>query len=378
MKKLFWTAVLLLAIFEIMNVYFIMPMPGSQEMNSIDIAYFLYIHRWKFRVLLGLTLGITFLRSDWKKKWLPFGALVLLATLIYLTNFYMAADHMFYQPGKLSFANTSSNQVDGNRLILGVVNGNYAKAYPIRFIGYHHQVLDTIHDKPILVTYCTVCRSGRVFEPLIDGELEKFRLVGMDHYNAMLEDETTKSWWRQATGEAIKGPLKGKKLPEVFSQQTSLSEWINLYPHTLIMQADSSFLSDYSENTDYETGRSKKKLTGTDSISWKPKSWVIGVRIGSYTKAYDWNRLNAERLIHDKIKGIPVLLVLSTDSTNFYVLKRPDENAIFSLDGNQLIFENHRYTLQGRGIYTAFNLNPVQAYQEFWHSWEYFNPETEK
>ena len=72
-----------------------------------------------------------------------------------------------------SFANASANQVDTNRLIIGVVNGNQAKAYPIRFIGYHHQVMDTIDGKPILVTYCTVCRSGRVFEPGIEGKLEK-------------------------------------------------------------------------------------------------------------------------------------------------------------------------------------------------------------
>lgn len=377
MKKLFWAAALLFSIFEILNVYFIMPMPGSQEMNSIDIAYFLYDHRWKFRILLGLTLGISFLRSDWKIKWIPYIAMVLLVIITYFTNFYMAADHMFYQPGNLSFANAFANQVDTNRLIIGVTNGSQAKAYPIRFIGYHHQVMDTIDGKPILVTYCTVCRSGRVFEPRIDGKLEKFRLVGMDHFNAMLEDKTTRSWWRQVTGEAIKGPLKGKKLPEVFSQQTSLAEWIKLHPHTQIMQADSSFISEYTENTDYETGRSKKKLTGTDSISWNAKSWVIGVRVGPFTKAYDWNRLKAERIIHDKIKDTPILLVISKDTTNFYVLKRPGEDALFSLEGNQLIFENHRYSVQGRGIDTAFNLTPVQAYQEFWHSWKYFNPDTE-
>ena len=134
MKKLFWAAALLFSIFEILNVYFIMPMPGSQEMNSIDIAYFLYDHRWKFRILLGLTLGISFLRSDWKIKWIPYIAMVLLVIITYFTNFYMAADHMFYQPGNLSFANAFANQVDTNRLIIGVTNGSQAKAYPIRFI----------------------------------------------------------------------------------------------------------------------------------------------------------------------------------------------------------------------------------------------------
>ncbi len=49
MKKLFWIGLIGLLLFEIANVYFIMPMPGSQQMNSIDLAYFLYKWRWAFQ-----------------------------------------------------------------------------------------------------------------------------------------------------------------------------------------------------------------------------------------------------------------------------------------------------------------------------------------
>ena len=41
MKKLFYIGLIGLGLFEILKVYFIMPMPGSQQMESIDIAYFL-------------------------------------------------------------------------------------------------------------------------------------------------------------------------------------------------------------------------------------------------------------------------------------------------------------------------------------------------
>ena len=54
MKKLFWLGLIGLFLFEIANVYFIMPMPGSQDMNSIDLAYFLYTWRWLFRILFGV------------------------------------------------------------------------------------------------------------------------------------------------------------------------------------------------------------------------------------------------------------------------------------------------------------------------------------
>ena len=51
MKKLFYLGLVLLVLFEIANVYFIMPMPGSQRMTSIDFAYRLYSWRWLFRAI---------------------------------------------------------------------------------------------------------------------------------------------------------------------------------------------------------------------------------------------------------------------------------------------------------------------------------------
>jgi len=58
MKKLFYIGAIGIALFEILNVYFIMPMPGSQRMNSLDLAYFLYSYRWFFRVALGLMIVV--------------------------------------------------------------------------------------------------------------------------------------------------------------------------------------------------------------------------------------------------------------------------------------------------------------------------------
>ena len=105
----------------------------------------------------------------------------------------------------------SADTTNRNKLIVGVAINNEAKAYPIEIIGYHHQVRDTIGSMPVMITYCTVCRTGRVYSPFVNGKPENFRLVGMDHFNAMFEDATTKSWWRQQSGTAIAGPLKGNR-----------------------------------------------------------------------------------------------------------------------------------------------------------------------
>lgn len=380
MRVLFWFGLIGLMLFEIANVYFIMPMPGSQQMNSIDLAYFLHKWRWVFRAVLGLMIITALVRANWhhRRKWLLIAPILILAAVIYMANFQMAADAMFKQPKQFSMVAAAQNKVDSNRLVLGVFINGEAKAYPIQFMGYHHHVQDTVGGKAVMVTYCTVCRTGRVFEPVVNGKREKFRLAGMDHFNAMLEDETTRSWWRQVTGEAIAGKLKGQHLPEVFSTQTSLSEWLQLHPNSLIMQADPAFQESYSKTTKYEDGKSKDELTGTDSLSWKNKSWVIGVKVGDARKAYDWNQLIKERIIQDKINNTPVMVIVSPDNRSFFAFERPGDDARFSLNGSELQYNNHRFRIDGQGIDTTWLLKPLHAYQEFWHSWQTFNPGTMK
>jgi hypothetical protein len=378
MKKIFWTGIIGLILFEIANVYFIMPMPGSQQMNSIDLAYFLYRYRWFFRILFAGLIAIGFIKLNWKKKWIPFIPLVFAAVILYMTNFKMAADAMFQQPKQLIMANAAENKVDTGRLVIGVALNGEAKAYPVQDIGYHHQVQDTLGGKPILVTYCTVCRTGRVYEPVINGIHEQFRLVGMDHFNAMIEDASTKSWWRQATGTAIAGKLKGTILPELMSSQTSLAKWIELHPQTLIMQADPSFTKQYDTTFKFESGKSKSKLTGTDSLSWKNKSWIVGIRVGKETKAYDWNELKAKRIIHDTLNKTPVLLLLAKDNKSFFAFERPATDAMFTISNDTLLLNGKRYLINGIGIDTVFTLKTIPAYQEFWHSWLSFHPDSRK
>src|ERR1700709_282206 len=114
--------------------------------------------------------------------------------------------------------------MEKSKLIIGVVVARRAKPCRIEIIGYHHQVRDTIGNTPVMITYCTVCRTGRVFSPFVNGRAEDFRLVGMDHFNAMFEDARTKSWWQQATGVSIAGPLRNTQLTELPSSQSSLAE----------------------------------------------------------------------------------------------------------------------------------------------------------
>lgn len=376
MKALFFFGIIGLVLFEIANVYFIMPIPGSQEMNSIDLAYGLHSWRWAFRIVFGLLLLLG-AKAAWQyQKWLAAGLMIVVGLIVYETNAEMAADHMFYQPNALQLTMDTANQVGQERLVLAITHNGESKAYPIQFLGYHHQVRDSIGGKPIMVTYCTVCRTGRVFEPIVNGRLEEFRLVGMDHFNAMFEDQSTKSWWRQATGEAVAGPLKGQLLPEFPSTQTTLKKWLEFYPDTRIMQPDPAFQAEYDSMATYEKGRLTGKLTRRDTTSWQPKSWVIGVRAGDFSKAYDWNQLQQQQIIHDVVGTQPLMVILSADSNSFVVLERPDKSQEFTLRHDSIIHADQCYNLLGESQNPRYpHLKRIQAYQEYWHSWQTFHPD---
>ncbi len=379
MKRLFYLGLFFLGVFEILRVYFIMPMPGSQQLDTIDIAYALHSYRWYLRILFLILIGIGF-RPSFRvpKKWVPLLLLGIVLTIVYMFNFSMTAEKMFRQPEVLAFANRNETSLKDSTTVLAIHYESETKAYPLRYIIYHHQVRDTIAGKPIMVTYCSVCRTGRIFEPQVNGQPENFRLVGMDHYNAMFEDESTKSWWMQATGEAVAGPMKGASLPELESFQTTLLQYFQMFPFGMVMQPDYAAWPSYDTLGKYEWGNSKSALTGTDNLSWRDKSWVIGLHYEGIDKAYDWNLLKQKRIIEDTINTSGIIIILGSDNQSFSVFKR-NENQFFAIQNDTITVNENQYSLLGENLTDRSDqLERIQAYQEFWHSWRTFHPNTQQ
>ena len=61
-RALFYVGVIGLALFELAKVYFIMPMPGSQRLATVEIAYAFYQWRWWVRGACALLILLARLR----------------------------------------------------------------------------------------------------------------------------------------------------------------------------------------------------------------------------------------------------------------------------------------------------------------------------
>ncbi len=379
----------LLILVEFLRVYYIMPFPGSQEAETIQKAYWLNNNIiWVRLVCLVLVIYPFFYFFNRAGQTIKAILLVIFgfyAVIFYMFNFQYLADKMFLQPKKIVFLDSASNKVPGKQLVLGLTINDESRAYPIEIIGYHHQVRDEVGGEQVMVTYCTVCRTGRVFKPAVDGKPVSFRLVGMDHYNAMFEDKATGSWWRQVNGEAIVGPMKGKMLEEIPSQQMTLTEWLTEHPKTRVLQPDTTFNQAYESLEDYDEGKQKGRLERRDSLSWKEKSWIVGVQIGMDSRAYDWNDLQTAKIINDVVGELPVVIIANSDSSSFHsfvgaVDSMPLRFYVNTNLANTMIdSEGALWDFNGKcfaGKFKGAHLALVQSYQEYWHSWRTFHPHT--
>ena len=378
---------LLLILFEFARVYLIMPMPGSQNFNSIDLAYFLGSNKWIIRLigyLLVFIPCVLIIRNATNSEKIIIGGLTTMyLSVFYVFTFEMEADKMFYQPTKVVKTSVSKNKIPDNKLVIGVVIDSVASAYPIQLIGYHHQVVDNINGNPIMVTYCTVCRTGRIYSLMVNGKQESFRLVGMDHFNAMFEDATTKSWWRQSTGECIAGPLKGYKLQEIESDQLILSSWARIHPNTKILQPDALFKEEFEDMDSFDKGISRGNLTKRDTASWKNKSWILGIQDGANAKTYDWNQLAKQRIIQDSLPNNPIVILLESDTASFHAYSSVINNEIliFRIKQDSIwdVNTGSKWSYEGvclDGKLKGKVLKSVRCYQEFLHSWEFFHPQS--
>lgn len=388
-SSLFWTGILLLVVPGLVHAYLLMPFPGSQDLNAITASYYLEKIVLPLRIAGAALIIWYFVRyfsyGSTRGKIVKVTVLVACMASFYITDFKFKAETMFEEPQTVKFADAIHNKVPESSIVIGVVNRGVAKAYPLVYLGYHHKVQDNVGAEPVLVTYCTMCRTGRVYSPVVNGMRQNFRLVGARHYNAIIEDEGTKTWWYQATGKAAVGKLKGSQLKELPYEQSTLGSWLNKHPGSLILQPDRHYLSDYDDLKNYDRLQAVDKdstLKNKDTLI--RKSWVVGAIANGQAKAYDWRRLFKRRVLNDDVNHVPLLLAIEGDSLTYHVFNRTvgGKALHFSLDtSGALTDQETASTWNWDGLATAgrlkgSRLGKIQAYQEYWHSWKHFHPGT--
>ncbi len=105
-------------------------------------------------------------------------------------------------------ARKGDGPVENTDLVIGVEGHVEAKAYLIRYLAKERVVNDELEDHPIVVFLSDDFATSRILDRSVDGKTLTFSLAEQDR----LTDAETGSVWDPITGEALSGPMKGKRL----------------------------------------------------------------------------------------------------------------------------------------------------------------------
>jgi hypothetical protein len=243
--------------------------------------------------------------------------------------------------------------------VLGYVSASGAYAYPVKFLNYHEIVNDTIDGVPIAATYCPLCASAMVFDRRASGRTLVFGNTSALHENDMVMfDHETGSYWFQAAGTAIVGPLTGTRLRLLASMTMSWGEWRRQHPATQILARDQGFGSTPPYERDpfaaYPDLVALERFPfpvsqSTDKTSLSPAEIVVSTRIGDTERAYPLGALG-DAATNDRIANVPVV-VFSTASGPWGTVFARD------IDGRTLEFDHVDGHFRDRATGSVWNLS---------------------
>ena len=230
-----------------------------------------------------------------------------------------------------------------------------------------------------------------MWQATVRGRKLTFHLAGINNENFIMRDEETGSWWQQVSGEAIRGPLKGERLIEVPHDELTFATWTREQPGGRVLRPDPAVL----EAKRYASAEWEEKTAKAPVVTVLPaddpfpgRELVVGVTMGSASRAYPLAALRAERLIMDVLDGVPIALVIAEDGRSVRAFDRRIDDRVIDLfivpdvSPLQLLDAGSGSTLDFTGSGTSGSLlgrslRRVAILQDYWFDWRTYHPDTQ-
>ena len=289
-----------------------------------------------------------------------------------------------YDPHFVS-ADKASHIADADR-VLGVIVNGIAKAYPTHYVAWHHVIQDDFNGTPVLVTWCALCGTGVAYKNDVNGKPGRFGMSGMVGTNVVLGDQETGTSWQQATGEAIDGPLKGRRLTMVTFIHTTWGEWRAEHPHALIMLPAPGREESYAHYKPMLATASQRFRGAIREDLRRPRfDQIAGLERGGAHKAYPLDELKKQTLVNDRVGSSPVLVTYSskTGTVRAFLRDPGGRTLTFRAAGAELLTDTetgstwNRTGLAVAGPLKDTHLETLPPMPSFWFAWAQFFPNTD-
>ncbi|MEK7149143.1 MAG: DUF3179 domain-containing protein [Patescibacteria group bacterium] len=212
-------------------------------------------------------------------------------------------------PKFVSIADASKFLNDSEPGIALDVNGT-ARFYPFQILVWHEIVNDTINGQRVLVTYCPLCLSGIVFDPVVRGERVEFGTSGkLWNSNLVMYDRKTDSLWSQILGEAIVGETTGTQLKVLPSDMIRFGEFKTQHLKGTVLSRDTGATRFYGQDPygDYYTTPGTYFPIGKKDDRLGDKDFILGIVVNGKAKAYLPDAVKKAGEVTDQFEGKTII-----------------------------------------------------------------------
>ena len=202
-------------------------------------------------------------------------------------------------------------------LVFGVTVNGDARAYPLRILGWHEMLNDTIGGVPLALAYCTLCGAGILYETQPEGRSEPFVFGSsglLYRSNKLMFDWATKSLWNQFTGEPVGGPLAESGLALALRPiaVTTWAAWRERHPESTVLSLETGYSRDYGSGVVYAEYFASPALmfpAMLEDARLLAKDQVFGLRTARAAKAWPLGAFSGGRVIDDTVGALTVVLI---------------------------------------------------------------------
>ena len=230
---------------------------------------------------------------------------------------------------------------------------------------------------------------------VVDGQVLTFRLTGINNQNFVMQDEQTGSWWQQVSGEAILGPLKGKKLTLVTADQLTFDTWRAESPRGRVLAPDAAIVAKggYAP-IDWEVRMARNRVptaagaAAAADARMQPRTLVIGVEQRGEARAFPVEHVKAASVVLDEVGGTPLAIVRAPDGRSTRVFDRrlgSDQIELFAkVDSTPFrLVDAHtgsEFDFTGTAVAGPLAgrvLARIPFLEEYWFDWKNYHPNTD-
>ncbi|HKP87625.1 MAG TPA: DUF3179 domain-containing (seleno)protein, partial [Blastocatellia bacterium] len=227
-----------------------------------------------------------------------------------------------------------------------------------------------------------------VWDATVDGRKLTFHLAGINNQNFIMRDEETGTWWQQVSGEAVLGPLKGRRLSLIAHDELLFSVWRREQPEGRVLMPDEKVANKYAP-ADWEdrVGRMPVVTPVDQSDGLAPRELIVGLTAGGLSKAYTFSKLQQHAPVSDTVGEVPIIIVMDDDKKSVRVFER-------TVDGRTLTFSSKpaapdakltddetgsSWSFAGKAIsgpLAGRQLRKMAAISDYWFDWKTYHPDT--